>query len=195
MSGGEGSVQRETRETSISVDMRLWGSGQSSVATGIGFLDHLLDQLTRHSGIDLTVKGSGDLHVDAHHTVEDVALTVGQALNEALGDRGAIARFGDATVPMDEALAAVAVDLGGRPYAALDLGFASEKLGDLPTQMVGHFLWSLALEGRFAVHARVLAGVNDHHKAEATFKAFAVALRRALKPRGEGVPSTKGSIG
>lgn len=195
MSEREGSARRETRETNVSVDVNLRGSGESAIATGVGFLDHLLEQLARHSGIDLTVKGSGDLHVDAHHTVEDVALTLGQALHEALGDRSGIARFGDATVPMDEALAMVAVDLGGRPYAALELGFASEKLGDLPTQMVSHFLWSLALEGRFAIHARLLAGVNDHHKAEATFKALAVALRAALQPRGEGVPSTKGSLG
>lgn len=191
---GQGNAQRETRETNFSVELRLDGNGRSSIQTGVGFLDHLLDQLARHSGIDLTVSGSGDLHVDAHHTVEDVALTLGQAFNDALGDRAGISRFGDATVPMDEALASVAVDLSGRPYAALELRLASEKLGDLPAQMVGHFLWSLALEGRFAIHARVLAGVNDHHKAEATFKALAVALRRALLPHGEGVPSTKGSI-
>jgi imidazoleglycerol-phosphate dehydratase len=195
MSAGDGSARRETRETSISVELQLRGSGQSAVATGVGFLDHLLDQLARHSGMDLAVKGSGDLHVDAHHTVEDVALTMGRALNDALGDRSGIARFGDATVPMDEALASVAVDLGGRPYAALEIGLASEKLGDLPAQMVSHFLWSLALEGRFAIHARVLAGINDHHRAEATFKALAVALRRALETRGDGVPSTKGSLG
>ncbi|HET9201097.1 MAG TPA: imidazoleglycerol-phosphate dehydratase, partial [Dehalococcoidia bacterium] len=124
MSEREGSARRETRETNVSVDVNLRGSGESAIATGVGFLDHLLEQLARHSGIDLTIKGSGDLHVDAHHTVEDVALTLGQALNEALGDRSGIARFGDATVPMDEALATVAVDLGGRPYAALELGFA-----------------------------------------------------------------------
>ena len=195
MSGGEGNAQRETRETNVSVELLLNGSGRSSIQTGVGFLDHLLDQLARHSGMDLTISGSGDLHVDAHHTVEDVALTFGQALNDALGERAGISRFGDATVPMDEALASVAIDLGGRPYASLELAFGSDKLGDLPTQMVGHFLWSLALEGRFAIHARVMAGLNDHHKAEATFKALAVALRRALQPHGEGVPSTKGSIG
>jgi imidazoleglycerol phosphate dehydratase HisB len=190
----DGSARRKTRETSVSVQLTLTGSGQSAVKTGVGFLDHLLEQLARHSGIDLTVEGQGDLHVDAHHTVEDVALTLGQALNDALGDRSGIARFGDATVPLDEALASVAIDLSGRPYAALDLDFASDKLGDLPSQMVSHFLWSLALEGRFALHARLLAGVNDHHKVEATFKALAIALRQALEPRSGGVPSTKGAL-
>jgi imidazoleglycerol-phosphate dehydratase len=194
MAAGSGQSGRETRETNISVSLNLQGSGESQVKTGVGFLDHLLDQVARHSGVDLSIQAAGDLHVDAHHTVEDVALVLGEALNNALGDRSGIARFGDATVPMDEALAAVAIDLGGRPYASLDLPFSSPKLGELPTQMVGHFLWSLALEGRFAVHARLLAGVNDHHKAEALFKAFAVALRRALELRGGSVPSTKGSL-
>ena len=141
-----GSASRETKETKVSVQVSLRGQGNCQARTGIGFLDHLLDQLARHGGLDLTVEASGDLHVDAHHTTEDVALTLGQALNEALGDRSGISRFGDAAVPMDEALATVAVDLGGRPYAVLDLGFQNEKLGDLPTQMVNHFLWSLALE-------------------------------------------------
>lgn len=185
---------RETKETRVSVVLNLRGSGVSEVRTGVGFLDHLLDQLARHSGIDLKVEALGDLHIDAHHSVEDIALTLGEALNDALGDRAGIARFGDASVPMDEALATVAVDLSGRPYAALDLPFGSELLGELPAQMVSHFLWSLALEGRFAIHATIKAGVNDHHKAEALFKALAVALRRALEPREGGVPSTKGSL-
>ncbi|MEX2236581.1 MAG: imidazoleglycerol-phosphate dehydratase HisB [Dehalococcoidia bacterium] len=190
----EGNAKRETKETTVEVSLSLYGSGRAELDTGIGFLDHLLDQLARHSGMDLTVKATGDLHVDAHHTTEDIALALGQAFNDALGDRSGIARFGDALVPMDEALASVAVDLSGRPYAALDLDFAGEKLGELPTDMIRHFLWSLALEGRFAIHARLLAGLNDHHRAEALFKALAVALRRALERRDGGVPSTKGSL-
>lgn len=195
MTDFKGESSRETNETRVAASVSLYGSGSSQASTGVGFLNHLLDQLARHSGMDLRVEATGDLHVDAHHSVEDIALALGQALNQALADRSGLARFGDATVPMDEALATVAIDLSGRPYAALDLPFSSEKLGDLPTQMVGHFLWSLALEGRFAIHATIKAGVNDHHKAEALFKALAVAMRRALERRGEGhIPSTKGSL-
>ncbi|MPZ24818.1 MAG: imidazoleglycerol-phosphate dehydratase HisB [Dehalococcoidia bacterium] len=189
-----GEITRQTKETEVTAAVNIYGSGTAELATGVAFLDHLLDQLSRHSGMDITVRAVGDLHIDAHHTVEDVALTLGQAFDQALGDRSGISRFGDATVPMDEALASVAIDVSGRPYAALDISFASEKLGELPTQMIAHFLWSLALQAKFGLHARLLAGVNDHHRAEALFKALAVAMRRAFEPRAGGVPSTKGSL-
>lgn len=190
-------VHRQTRESRVEVLLNVDGSGRSDIATGIGFLDHMLDSLTRHARFDLTLKAEGDLHVDQHHTAEDVGITLGQALNEALAERKGIRRFGDATVPLDEALSHVAIDLGGRPYASIDLPFRGSMIGGLSSEMITHLLQSFAIDGRFALHVRLLAGENDHHRAEATFKALARALDDAtrLDPRlGDEVPSTKGVI-
>lgn len=190
-------VHRQTRESRVEVLLNVDGSGRSDIATGIGFLDHMLDSLTRHARFDLTLKAEGDLHVDQHHTAEDVGITLGQALNEALAERKGIRRFGDATVPLDEALSHVAIDLGGRPYASIDLPFRASMIGGLSSEMITHLLQSFAIDGRFALHVRLLAGENDHHRAEATFKALARALDDAtrLDPRlGDEVPSTKGVI-
>src|SRR6202011_5505519 len=190
-------VRRETRESSVEVELTLDGGGHGDIATGIGFLDHMLDSLTRHARFDLTVRADGDLHVDQHHTTEDIGLTLGQALDQALGERRAIRRFGDAVVPLDEALAQVAVDLGGRGWASIDLPFRGPMIGGLSSEMIPHLLQSFAMDGRFSLHVRLLAGENDHHRAEATFKALARALDEATRPDprlvGE-VPSTKGVI-
>jgi imidazoleglycerol-phosphate dehydratase len=190
-------VHRQTRESSVEVLLNLDGSGRSDIATGIGFLDHMLDSLTRHARFDLTLKAEGDLHVDQHHTAEDVGITLGQALNQALAERKGIRRFGDATVPLDEALSHVAIDLGGRPFASIDLPFRGSTIGGLSSEMIPHLLQSFAIDGRFALHVRLLAGENDHHRAEATFKALARALDDATRPDprlGNEVPSTKGVI-
>jgi imidazoleglycerol-phosphate dehydratase len=189
-------VARRTRETSVTVTLDLDGSGRAEVATGVGFFDHLLTSLAHHALFDLEVRATGDLEIDEHHTVEDVALVLGAALAEALGDRGGIARFGEASVPMDEALATAVVDLGGRPYAVLDLAFRGERVGALPTQLVEHALESFARTAGATLHLRAV-GRNDHHVAEAAFKALARALRAAVAVdlRRAGVASTKGSLG
>ncbi len=196
--GRQGSIERKTKETSVSVRVDLDPSlASSQVDTGIGMLDHLLEQVAQHGLIDITVKAKGDLHRDPHHTAEDVAICLGRALDEALGERQGIVRMADALVPLDEALAQVALDLNGRGYSSLDLSWAGERIGELPTDMVGHFLATLAVEGRFTLHARILSGGNDHHKAEALFKALARALGAAsrLDPRRAGrTPSTKGKL-
>ncbi|MBI2864385.1 MAG: imidazoleglycerol-phosphate dehydratase HisB [Chloroflexi bacterium] len=190
-------VSRKTGETDINVQIDLDGSGESSVRTGVGMLDHLITLLARHSRFDITVAAAGDLDIDAHHTVEDVAITLGRALSQSLGERKGIVRMGHAIVPMDEALALVAVDIGGRGYAIVDAEFERPKVGRLPTELIGHFLHSLADESRINIHARLMSGKNDHHKAEAIFKALARALDVATRPDGRlqgQVPSTKGSI-
>ena len=190
-------IRRQTRETTIELTLDLDGTGRADVSTGIGFLDHMLDSLARHSRFDLTLNATGDLHIDAHHTAEDVAIVLGQALDQALGDKRGLRRFADATVPLDEALVQVALDLSGRGFAAVDLPFRGEMIGTLPTEMVPHFLKSFAVEGRLTLHVRLLAGENDHHRAEATFKALARALELATRvdPRiASQVPSTKGSL-
>jgi imidazoleglycerol-phosphate dehydratase len=190
-------VRRQTRETCVEVTLNLDGAGRADIATGIGFLDHMLESLTRHSRFDLTLKAEGDLHVDQHHTAEDVGIGLGQALDKALGERKGIRRFGDAAVPLDEALAQVAVDLGGRGWASIDLPFKGQAIGGLSSEMIPHLLQSFAMDGRFALHVRLLAGDNDHHRAEATFKALARALDDATRPDprlGDAVPSTKGVI-
>jgi imidazoleglycerol-phosphate dehydratase len=190
-------VHRETRESRVEVVLNLDGSGRADIATGIGFLDHMLESLTRHARFDLTLRAEGDLHVDQHHTAEDVGLSLGQALDRALGERRGIRRFGDAVVPLDDALAQVAVDLGGRGWASIDLPFRGSMIGGLSSEMIPHLLQSFAMDGRLSLHARLLAGDNDHHRAEATFKALARALDDATRPdprlAGE-VPSTKGVI-
>jgi imidazoleglycerol-phosphate dehydratase len=189
-------VARRTRETDVTITLDLDGSGRASVATGIGFYDHLLASLAHHALFDLEVRASGDLEVDEHHTVEDVALVLGAALTEALGDRAGIGRFGEAAVPMDEALATAVLDVGGRPYAVLDVPLGGERIGTLPAQLVEHALESLARTGGLTLHLRA-TGRNDHHMAEAAFKALARALRAAVAvdPRRTGVASTKGSLG
>jgi imidazoleglycerol-phosphate dehydratase len=197
MSERRATVTRRTRETEIAVTLVLDGAGAADVATGIGFYDHLLSSLAHHGLFDLTVRASGDLEVDEHHTVEDVALVLGQAFAEALGDRAGIRRFGDASVPMDESIATAVLDVGGRPYAVVDLPFQGERVGGLPLQLVEHAVESLAQTSGATVHLRAI-GRNDHHLAEAAFKALGRALREAceIDPRREGaVASTKGSLG
>ena len=189
-------VRRATRETDISVTLDLDGSGAADIATGVGFYDHLLGSLAHHGLLDLTIRATGDLDVDDHHTVEDVALVLGAALAEALGDRAGIVRFGDASVPMDEAVATAVVDVGGRPYAVIDLPFRGERAGTLNLQMIEHALEAFARTSGATVHVRG-TGRNDHHLAEAAFKALGRALRAACEPdpRRRGVASTKGSLG
>jgi len=188
-------VRRTTRETDVRVSIQLDGSGRAHVATGVGFYDHLLLSLAHHALFDLEIDATGDLAVDEHHTVEDVALTLGRAFRQALGDPAGIERFGDAWVPMDEALAHAAVDCSGRPYAVLSIAFRGERIGGLPTQLVAHSLESFVREAGVTLHLRA-EGANDHHVAEASFKALARALRRAVAPdpRREDVPSTKGRL-
>lgn len=195
--GRTAEIRRETRETTISVSLDVDGTGKADISTGIGFLDHMLDSLARHSRFDLSIRATGDLHIDAHHTAEDVAIVLGHALDKALGEKRGLRRFADATVPLDEALVQVVLDLSGRGFAAVDLPFRGEMIGTLPTEMVPHFLRSFAVEGRLTLHVRHLAGENDHHRAEATFKALARALELATRidPRiASQVPSTKGSL-
>lgn len=191
------SVRRETRETKVAIELNIDGKGTSEISTGIGMLDHLLEQVARHGRFDIKIKAQGDLKVNEHHTVEDVAISLGKAFQEALGERRGIIRMGHAIVPMDEALALVAVDIGGRGYAKVEASFIKDYIGELPTGLIKHFLNSFALEARFNLHAKLLAGDDDHHKAEALFKALARALDRASeiddRIAGE-VPSTKGII-
>ena len=189
-----GSVTRRTRETDVSVSVVLDGSGDTSVVTGIGFYDHLLSSLGHHGLFDLDIRASGDLHVDEHHTVEDVALVLGSAFAKALGDRAGIVRFGEASVPMDESLATCVVDVGGRPYSVVDLTFRGERVGELPLQLIEHAVEAFARTAGATVHVRG-SGRNDHHLAEATFKALGRALRVAceIDPRRVGVASTKGT--
>ncbi len=190
-------VRRQTRETDVSVELTLEGSGRYQVSTGVGMLDHMLEQLARHGLFDITVEASGDIERDPHHLVEDVGLVLGRALNEALGERRGITRFGHAIVPLDEALALVAVDLGGRGHAGIQFNFEREMLGQLPTENVCHFLSAFANEGRLNLHVRELAGENDHHRVEAAFKALALSLRQAVtidvRAAGE-IPSTKEAL-
>ena len=197
------SAERETSESSIKVWLDLDGTGKSTISTGVGFYDHMLTALSKHSGIDLTVEATGDLHIDGHHTIEDVAITIGQCLKRALGDKSGITRYGDATVPLDEALAHCVVDVAGRPYVvhsgepegqvyALIGGSGVPYAGS----MTRHVVESLALNSGLCIHLRLLAGRDPHHIVEAQFKALARALRTALAPdpRAGGVPSTKGTL-
>ena len=189
---------RETKETRTEVSLDLDGSGQASAQTGIGMLDHLVEQIGKHGLFDLRVVARGDLHVDEHHTVEDVGIALGQAFDRALGDRRGIVRMADATVPLDEALASVALDLSGRVHCTVDAQWTLERIGELPVSLVEHLLCSFATEAKLTLHARVLAGENDHHRAEALCKALGRALCAAtrIEPRLRGeVPSTKGTIG
>ncbi|HVA85118.1 MAG TPA: imidazoleglycerol-phosphate dehydratase HisB [Candidatus Saccharimonadales bacterium] len=188
-------VRRQTRETEISIALELDGRGDANVDTGIRFYDHLLTSLGHHGLFDLTIRAKGDVDVDEHHTVEDVALVLGSAFNEALGDRAGIQRFGHASVPMDESLATAVVDVGGRAYSVLDLGFCGERVGGLPLQLVDHALDSFSRTARATLHVSG-TGRNDHHLAEAAFKALGRALRVACEPdpRRSAVASTKGTL-
>lgn len=190
-------VNRETMETRIAVELNVDGTGTCEIHTGVGMFDHMLEQLAKHGRFDLKVEAKGDLHVDEHHTVEDVAMVLGQAFARALGDRKGIVRMGHAIVPMDESLAMVAVDLSGRGYAVIEASFSKEYINELPTDLIKHLLESFAIEARLNLHVKLLAGENDHHKAEAIFKALARALDEATRiderTRGK-VPSTKGII-
>lgn len=190
------SVSRSTRETTISVSLDLDGSGQATIETGVGFYDHLIGSLAHHGLFDVVIRAEGDLAVDEHHTVEDVALVLGSAFAEALGDRAGIRRFGEARVPMDEAVASAVLDIGGRPYAVIELPFRGERVGELPLQLVEHALEAFARTAGATLHVNG-TGRNDHHLAEAAFKALGRALRLACEPdpRRTGIASTKGSLG
>jgi imidazoleglycerol-phosphate dehydratase len=189
-------VERATRETAVSVTLTLEGTGRAELSSGIGFLDHLFETLARHSAFDLILSCKGDLRVDDHHTAEDCALALGEALDRALGERRGIARFGSAFAPLDEALARAVVDLSGRPFSVVELGLRRESIGGLACENVAHVLRSLATAARLTLHVDVLRGENDHHRSEAAFKAFALALRQAVaRSGGDDIPSTKGTLG
>ncbi len=189
-------VERRTRETEIVLALDLDGQGRSKVASGIGFLDHMLSSLATHSRFDLDLRCKGDLHVDAHHSVEDVGIALGQALKQALGDKQGIVRFGHAYCPLDEALSRAVVDLSGRPWLHFGVEWKARRIGDLPTELFEDFFWALADHGRFNLHLDLVRGRNAHHVAETLFKATARALAMAVArdPRVVGVPSTKGSL-
>ena len=190
-------VSRRTNETSIDITLNLDGSGKYVTDTGIGFLDHMLSHIAKHGVFDLEVRATGDLHIDQHHTIEDCGIALGEALAEALGDKAGLVRAGSAYMPLDEALAFAAVDLSGRPYAALDLKLFGKEIGGMPPDLFNHFLESFATAAKLNLHVRTLAGVNDHHKIEACFKAMSRALDAATRidPRRAGdIPSTKGTL-
>lgn len=192
------SLARETRETRIEVSVGLDGSGSYDVATGIGFLDHMLEQLSRHSLIDLRVRADGDLHIDFHHTTEDTALAIGQAVSQALGDRGGIVRYGSALIPMDETLSRVAIDISGRPYLVWKVAFSRPKLGEMDTELFKEWFQAFAQASGSTLHVENLYGENNHHIVESCFKGLARALRTATAtdPRAPGaIPSTKGTLG
>ncbi len=185
---------RETSEVTITGALDLDGTGISEIKTGLGFLDHMLGAVARHGRFDLTLMASGDIEVDDHHTVEDCAIVLGRAFDQALGDRAGITRFGYAYVPLDESLSRAVVDLSGRPWPEVSISFSRDTIGGVATENLIHFLSSFAIEGRMALHLDLIRGENDHHKAESAFKALAVALRSAVSVDGGGVPSTKGTL-
>jgi imidazoleglycerol-phosphate dehydratase len=190
-------ISRRTGETDISLMLTVDGAGTADIVTGVGFLDHMLTLFAKHGLFDISVQAAGDLHVDEHHTAEDVCICLGQALDRALGDRRGIVRTAHSFVPMDEALGFVAVDLGGRPYCVMDAAFVTPRVGQLGTDLIAHLFESIAVHGRLNLHARILYGHNDHHKVEALFKAFGRALDAATRideRLGGSVPSTKGTL-
>jgi len=190
-------LERKTKETSVFAEINLDGTGKYNVATGIGFFDHMLEQLSKHSLIDITIKAEGDLHIDAHHTAEDVGITLGQVIKEAVGDKKGIRRYGHFDLVMDEARTSCALDLSNRPYLKWDVNFSVDKLGDMDTELFQEFFHALAGNAGITLHVLQLAGTNNHHIIEASFKAFAKALRMALEidPRAENtLPSTKGAL-
>ena len=194
----KGSIRRTTKETDVDVAVDLDGTGAASIATGIGFLDHMLDLLARHSRIDIAVKAKGDLHIDHHHTTEDVGISLGQAVKQALGDMRGITRYADVHVPMDEALTRVAIDISGRPFLVFKAAFTRPKVGTFDTELVNEWFQAFAINAGITLHVETLYGSNDHHIAESCFKGLARALRAAIaideRAKGE-VPSTKGALG
>ncbi len=191
-------ICRKTKETDISVEINLDGTGAYDVATGIGFLDHMIEQFSRHSLIDISCKIAGDLHVDQHHTTEDSAIAIGQAISEALGDKGGIGRYGSAYSPMDEALARVALDISGRPFLVWKAAFSQPRLGEMDTELFEHWFHSIAQAVGITLHVELLYGQNNHHIIEGIFKGFARAMRQAVERdsrKGGAVPSTKGQLG
>jgi imidazoleglycerol-phosphate dehydratase len=191
-------IKRKTKETDIEVAVNLDGTGVSNVATGIGFFDHMLDLLARHSRIDITVKAVGDLHIDHHHTTEDVGIALGQAVKQALGDMRGITRYADVHLPMDEALTRVAIDISGRPFLVFKAAFGRDKIGTFDTELVKEWFQAFAMNAGITLHVETLYGANDHHISESCFKGLARALRAAvaIDPRAKDeVPSTKGSLG
>jgi imidazoleglycerol-phosphate dehydratase len=191
-------ITRKTQETDIAVEVNLDGTGAYDVSTGIGFLDHMIEQFSRHSLIDITCRIEGDLHVDQHHTTEDSAIAIGQAIVQALGDKGGIGRYGSAYSPMDETLVRVALDISGRPYLVWKAEFTQERLGEMDTELFEHWFHSIAQACGLTLHVELLYGLNNHHICEGVFKGFARAMRQAvdLDPRKAGaVPSTKGQLG
>ncbi|MGL3823148.1 imidazoleglycerol-phosphate dehydratase HisB [Sphingopyxis sp. R3-92] len=190
-------VQRTTKETDIAITVNLDGTGEYQVSTGIGFLDHMVEQLSRHSLIDISMAVKGDLHIDQHHTVEDSALALGEAVAQALGDKRGIARYGEAHAPMDETLTRCALDISGRPYCVYKSGFSQPRLGEMDTEMFPHWFASFAQTAGITLHLETLYGENNHHIAESSYKALARALRQAIAidPRkGDAIPSTKGVL-
>jgi len=199
--GGNGAgrrvaITRKTNETDITLKLDLDGEGRSNVSTGVGFFDHMLTALAKHAQFDLDLRCRGDLHVDAHHSVEDVGIALGQAVIQALGDKTGIVRFGHAYVPLDEALSRCVIDISGRPFLHYDATFKARQIGTMPTELFEDFFWALADHGRLSIHLEALRGRNAHHIAETLFKATARALSMAVAkdPRVKGVPSTKGSL-
>jgi imidazoleglycerol-phosphate dehydratase len=193
----QATIERRTGETAITLSIDLDGTGQAGIETGIGFLDHMLVSLARHSMIDLSVRATGDLHVDFHHTTEDVGIVLGQAIARAIGEKRGIRRFGSALVPMDEALVEAAIDLSGRPFCGWSVRFTRDKIGEMDTELFEEFFRALAINALMALHVTQRAGTNDHHIAEGCFKAVARALRAAVEPdpRAAGaIPSTKGAL-
>lgn len=193
----ESAVHRKTKETDISASINLDGSGKANIKTGIGFFDHMLEQLARHGLFDLKIEAKGDLHIDGHHTVEDTGLTLGQALKEALGDKMGITRYGHAYAPMDESLSRVALDLSNRPHLVWNVNFTREHIGEMEAELFREFFHALSQAGGITLHCENLYGANNHHIIESLFKAFAKALRMAVThdPRAAGIlPSTKGSL-
>ena len=194
----EAKIARKTKETDIEVSVNLDGAGKYDVATGIGFLDHMMEQLSRHSLMDLTVRAKGDLHIDFHHTTEDTGIAIGEAVHKALGDRRGIVRFASATIPMDETLSRVSIDVSDRPYLIWKVGFTKPKLGDMDTELFREWFQALSQAAGITLHVEVLYGENNHHMVESCFKGLATSLRQAftIDPRRVGVvPSTKGVLG
>ncbi|MFM2391037.1 MAG: hypothetical protein RLZZ437_2592 [Pseudomonadota bacterium] len=189
-------ITRKTNETEISVSVNLDGTGIHANKTGVGFFDHMLDQLARHALIDMDLRATGDLHIDDHHTVEDVGIAIGQALTKALGDKRGIRRYGECALPMDDAQVRCALDLSGRPYLVWNVAFPTAKIGTFDTELVREFFQALATHGGITLHVDMVHGINSHHIAEACFKAVARALRMAVEadPRSSGIPSTKGTL-
>ena len=190
-------ITRKTNETDITVSVDLYGTGRRDITTGVGFFDHMLDQLARHALIDITISATGDLHIDDHHTVDDVGIALGQALAQAMGDKRGIRRYGSFHLAMDDSLLRAALDLSGRPYLVWDVEFPTPKIGGFDTELVREFFQAFSTHGGITLHVSKLAGINSHHIAEAAFKAVARALREALEadPRsGDAIPSTKGTL-